>query len=60
MWDMKNFFRPLDILGVIAVISLTVSAIGLEDCLLAWLLGMTMHAIGMDFLTRWRNRPRNA
>lgn len=57
---MKNFFRPVDILAAVGLVGLTIGAVGLEDCLMAWLLGMMMHSVATDFTSRWRNRPRKA
>jgi len=55
---MKNFFRPIDILAAVGLVGLTIGAVGLEDCLMAWLLGMMMHSVGTDFTSRWRNRSQ--
>lgn len=54
---MKVQFRPIDVLGIVGVIGTTVGAIVLKDCWLAWISGLSLHAIYTIITSR---QPRAA
>jgi hypothetical protein len=56
---MRIHIRPTDWFGIVGAVGLTVSAVGIQDCVLSWLAGFSLHAVYTTIAARSPQTPRN-